>query len=161
MYSDNKPAKIENSSESIIKEIDSITFNATGEVLLAENLAPKRYVEECIFKKSNAPNSTSNVFSNPRIEMPIITVNSNGINIRLCLPQYIDVIIYRDDGITKKEVYNTLYSDKTSFNDIDILPETTYRYQVVPFTNINGIISKGNEINLPIVKIDYIDWIRD
>lgn len=161
IYNNKKPSKIQNSSESIIKEIDSITFKNTGEVLLAENFAPKRYVEEFIFKKSNVPKITSNIFSNPKIENPIITVFSKGINIRLCLPQYIEAIIYKDDGIIKKEVYNTLNSDKTSFNDFDIKAETTYHYQVVPYTIINGNINKGNEINLPMVKIDLIDWIID
>lgn len=143
--------------------LDKITFDEDHILSKAEDIAPKRYVIEGLFKKDNLPAVSSERFRNPVLTSFELSVNSNKISIRLCLTEYYDVMIYKDDGCEKKLIYD---SDGSKPVDIvtDLIEEgKTYTYTAIPYYKCGKGIFKGEETELGKVKSYYDgdDWWKD
>ncbi len=157
-----QPSKIYN-DDIVEKYIDKISYELDNQVVLADDNSPKRYSIKALFKKSNLPKTKSTRFTCPVIDNAEISVKNNIIKIRLCVAEYLDAIIYRDDGVRKEIVYDTKNKSKAEFNDYSALLGKSYCYSIVPYF-VNGDKKfVGNEIKLNEVKIDFVgcdDWWR-
>lgn len=155
--------------KNIIKlNIDKISYDNDGEIVIADDNAPFRYVQEEIFNINNVPKEKSSRFSCPVIEKPILSVDSKGIKIQLCLTQYINYIIYRQENDNKIKLYDSFYDkkrDKNEFYDINLKNNTTYSYYIVPYyINKENVKCFGKEmfigkIKSPTINVD--DWFND
>ena len=85
-------------------------------------MLPNRYKIKTLIKKNSLSIGKSNRFSFPNIEKPQIIVNNNGIELRLCLTEYYDALIFREENGKKIKVYDTKNNNKDCFVDNKILP---------------------------------------
>ncbi len=142
-------------------DIDNITYNESGIIEIADVNAPKRYVKTEIFKKNYLPKTMSTRFTLPKIEKPELTVNNNEIIIRLCLTEYYDARIYRENNGEKIMVYNSLFNNKEIFYDYDTIDGQTYTYSIVPYFIKDDDEFIGNEIFIAKIKINKSDFSKD
>lgn len=137
-----------------------------GNILLADNLAPKNQTIEELFRKNRVPKNKTTNFSCPEIKMPNLFVKHNGVHMRLCLPYYINAKIYRSDGLYKYQICDTKnLLNKNEFIDKKISSNKIYQYSVIPYYQQDDKIYYGKEIFLnkiksPIYYIDDCDWIN-
>lgn len=118
----------------VYKDIDKTEYDESGNIILCDDNCPNRLKLNEIFKKDYYPNEKSTYFSNPKLEKPEISVNSNGIYFRLCLTKYIDVKILREHNGVIEVVYNSnAYEDKENFTDVHVEPNEIYSYSYVPY----------------------------
>ena len=98
------------------------------------------------------PKSTR--FSVPNIDKPEISVNSNEIDIKLCLAEYYDALVYREENGKRKLVFDSRNSDKKQeFNDIDIEAEKEYSYYVIPYFYTGEKTILGGEVFIGKIKV--------
>lgn len=137
-----------------IKEeyIDKISYENENKIILADNNAPEKYKFKTIFKKDNIPKEQSTRFSLPIVEKPILSVNTKGICISLCLPQYYEIEIYKLENDKYKKIYDTLNNNKNEFIDTEIISECVLDYKVVPYYFDGKNKYFGKEIYLEKIK---------
>ena len=152
IYKSELPSTITPSQNLQEEYIDKISYENNHIVKLADNNAPLRYKERVIFKKNKLPTLRSNEFTLPIIKKPIISVNYNEINIRLCLAEYYDAIIYKHFNNKKIAVYDTANNNKFLFIDTNIKPNEKYIYSVVPYYKTFEKTFYGKEIILDAIK---------
>lgn len=139
---------------SSVKEvyIDKISYDESGKIILADEICPNRYKIQTLIKNNTHNLPISKRFSSPTIEKPQISINNNLINIRLCLTEYYNAIIFREENGKKNKIYDTKNKDKNLFIDKDLLPNKTYSYFVVPYYVTDNQIYYGKEIALEKIK---------
>lgn len=146
-------------------KLDLIAYEQEHKLVLADDNAPARYVTEGLFKKSNLPKEKSTRFTSPKIETPILTVNNNKIEIKLCQTEYIEFLIYREVDSKKSLAYDSKgKSEKYEYAEEMTKCGKLYSYYVIPYTDFNGKQFKGEEICLGKIKcpeIDLGDWWED
>ncbi len=148
-----KPGDIEYSKNVESVYIDKISYEEDGEILLAEEIAPEKYKEKIIINLKKYSPYYSTRFSNPKIESSEISVNSKGINISLCLPQYYYVEVYREcDG--EKELLTTLHGKENyEFIDDGFKENIIYTYSLLPYyKDLNNKVFYGQEVNFRKIK---------
>ncbi len=144
------------------KEIDKIEYDTNNNVLLANELTPKRFVIKSIFKNGRLPNK-SDRFQNPTIKEATIYYKDNSITINLSLEDYYNAYIYKKVGNEKILVYDT-YEQKKQFIDRELKSNCEYEYSVIPYIKLEKNIIKGKEIILRKIKtpaVDIGEWWRD
>ncbi len=145
--------------------IDKIAYDKNGQIILADKIAPLNTKTKILVKNNNIPKLVSSRYSSPEIKMPQISVNNNQIYILLCLPQYYDALIYREENGRKMLVYDTKNKNKEYFIDNKIKSDIVYSYSVIPYYNDNGKCYYGKEITLKKIKSPTInvddDWWND
>ena len=145
-----------NSAQKI--QIDKISFDNDGEIILADEIAPKRFVKEVLIKKSLVPKTVSTRFSSPEIEKPNLSFNNNQILIRLCQTQYINIEVNKINNGKKIAVFDSEREKSTTFIDDDILPDQIYDYYAIPyFVDVNRIKHYGKEIYIGTIKTPRIN----
>lgn len=132
--------------------IDKISYDESGKIVLADDVASNRYKIKILIKSNISQLEKSTRFSFPSIEKPKISVNNNSIEIRLCLTQYYDALIFKKENNKKYKIYDTKYGDKNLFIDNDLLPNKTYTYSVIPYYQVSDKIYYGKEIILQKIK---------
>lgn len=132
--------------------IDKISYDESGKIVLADDVASNRYKIKTLIKSNISQLEKSTRFSFPSIEKPKISVNNNSIEIRLCLTQYYDALIFKKENNKKYKIYDTKYGDKNLFIDNDLLPNKTYTYFVIPYYQVSDKIYYGKEIILQKIK---------
>ena len=132
--------------------IDKISYDESGKIILADDICPNRYKIKTLIKDNPSLLGKSNRFSYPIIDKPQISVNNNGIELRLCLTQYYDALIYREENGEKIKIYDTNNNKKDIFIDNNITPNKVYRYSVIPYFISNNKTFYGEEIFLPKIK---------
>ncbi len=132
--------------------IDKISYDESGKIVLADDVASNRYKIKTLIKSNISQLEKSTRFSFPSIEKPKISVNNNSIEIRLCLTQYYDALIFKKENNKKYKIYDTKYGDKNLFIDNDLLPNKTYTYSVIPYYQVSDKIYYGKEIILQKIK---------
>ncbi|MBQ3115618.1 MAG: transglycosylase domain-containing protein [Clostridia bacterium] len=158
IYKDNYPKEIAMPSSVKKVLIDKISFEQDKTILLAEEIAPKRYVREVLCKEKSLPNVISTRFSSPKIEKPKLSINNKQICISLCVVEYYDVIILRENEQMEIEVYNTKNNDRTYFVDSAILPDKIYSYYAIPyFIDNHGNKRFGEKIFIETIKAPRIN----
>ena len=142
--------------------IDKISYQENHVIEEADENAPKKYVLTEIFKKDRVPNRYSTRFSLPKIENAEISVNYCDITIRLCLPNYCDYRVYRQSGRLNTRIYDSAgKSDKTTFTDKNLMPNTRYSYTIVPYVSGKNGIRYGEEYRLEEIKTSPINFDGD
>lgn len=134
IYNDkNKPNEIEKSNLTQLINIDKISYEKDGDIVLADNIAPNRYVLTYLSKTSQLPKIQSTRFSHPKIEEPKISVNQNDIRIELCLTQSIYATIFKYNDNEKTEVFDTKINNSKIYIDNNAFENKEYVYGVVPY----------------------------
>lgn len=145
--------------------IDKIAYDKNGQIILADKIAPLNTKTKILVKNNNIPKLVSSRYSSPEIKIPQISVNNNQIYILLCLPEYYDALIYREENGRKMLVYDTKNKNKEYFIDNKIKSDIVYSYSVIPYYNDNGKCYYGKEITLKKIKSPTInvddDWWND
>ncbi len=150
----NEPQPIEQ-VDVVNADIDKISYIENKEIILADDNCPNRYKISALFKKDILPNKKSTRFTSPSISNAKISVNNKGIELRLCMAEYVDARIYRMNNGKKTLIYDTKNKNKTEFLDIRVVPFETYQYYVVPYCEVDGKVNLGKEVELK--KIKYIN----
>ena len=145
--------------------IDKIAYDNNGEIILADNIAPLNRKIKILVKNNNMPKCLSTRFSSPVIETPQISVNNKEISILLCLPQYYDAKVFREENGKKTLVYDTKNKNKNIFIDKTVKENTFYTYSVIPYYENIDNIYYGKEIKLKKIKSSTInvddEWWND
>ena len=95
------------------------------------------------------------------MEKPIISVNNNQINIRLCLTQCINAKIYKLENDKKIEVFDTAKTGGNIYTETLSKSNSIYSYVVVPYCNVDNKTYFGEEIFLEKIKspvLETDDW---
>lgn len=131
------------------KHIDRTIYETQRELVLADPLSPASYQIKALFKRSQIPTKTSEMFSNPSIVEPSIALTESGVRITLFnQPLYrYKIIRYDSDKANKSSVvYNGEYLPQ--FIDENVEKDKKYVYAVIPYYQSNV----GKEIRLPIIN---------
>ncbi len=127
--------------------IDKISYDNDNTVLIADDNAPKRYVEEVLIKEKNIPNKKSDLFTNPKTSKPKLSINDKGILIELCLTEYCGASVYRYENKKKVLVFDTENIKTNSYLDTMIEKNEKYIYSVIPyFKSASGKKYFGKEV---------------
>ncbi len=132
--------------------IDKISYEENGKIVLADEISPNRYKIKTLIKGKINSLQKSSRFSSPMIEKPQILVNNNSIEIRLCLTQYYDALVFREENGKKVKVYDTKNNNKSIFIDKEIKENRTYTYSVIPYYSCDNKTYYGKEIVLSKIK---------
>ena len=145
LYKDNKPPAFEKPSGITQVEIDKASYYDRRTILLADSNAPKEYRFTEIFKSSALPTKTSDLFTNPTINAPILQFKDNTVKILLdkTSPSFYEYEISRRDDMQNKILYFGKFIEE--FIDKDIQPNKYYIYTVTP--SYNG--KRGQTVILP------------
>lgn len=156
------PKEIETCNNLIHVDVDKISYDEDDVYLLADMLAPEKYRETLLMKKSKAPLIYSKRFSEPKIEMPKISVNTDCFTIRLCLAKLYGVEIFKKYNGKKELLIDTNEKEEFVYNDYEILPNIIYEYSFMPYyKSTDGKKTYGQEIVLDKIKSPSIslgDW---
>ena len=152
IYKNSSPKDIALSKNLISVDIDKISYNEDEIIQIADQNAPKRYVETILVKKKNAPSIQSERFSKPKIKTPILSINNNEIKISLCLPEYYKADLLRSNE-NKKYTIKTFNNGDAVFSDKDVIENTEYVYSIIPYyIDKNGNKIYGDEIYIGKIK---------
>ena len=153
LYSNSTPTNLDESKSVKKVYIDKISFEKDKIIEIADNNAPLRYKTLELFTEKNLIKNKSTRFTNPKIEKPKITVNSNGILVQLCQIEYYDFIIYKSVNNDIIELYDSAKNGKTTeVLDSDIKSNTEYVYSIIPYFKGENQIYYGEEIVLDKIK---------
>ena len=132
--------------------IDKITYDESGKIVLADEVCPNRYKIKTLIKNNSLFLAKSKRFSSPTIDKPEISINNNHILIRLCLTEYYNAIIFREENGKKIKIYDTKNNNKEMFIDTNIKENKTYTYSVIPYYTADNKVFYGKEIVLKKIK---------
>ncbi len=141
------------------KNIDKISYENDHIVEFADDNAPKRYVINEIFKKSNNTINKSTRFSSPKVENINLSVNNNDILMCLCLTQYTEALIYREyNGVREKIIDTINLTNKEKILDDKVMPNKNYSYYVIPYFSFDGRIVYGKEEYVGTIKTPPLNY---
>lgn len=122
----NKPQNVN------VVELDKIAYDETHTLSLADELAPAEYRFTELFNKDCIPTKTSDYFSNPTINAPILRYDGEKILLTFEKEQpFYYYKIERNDFHENKTVYQGV--SLKEFKDLDIEQNKNYVYTVIPF----------------------------
>ena len=165
IYKNSLPKTL-NNDKALKLNIDKISYEQNGDVLLAEEIAPKKFIIEELFTNNHRPTKISSIFSSPKIDEAKLSVNKKGISIQLCQTNYCNYKIYRVSKGKKEEIYDSINNnDNNIFIDNNVKPNIVYEYYVLPYNIFNNTTYFGKELYVGKIKspINNIDdwWIDD
>ncbi len=147
------PGEIEISGSVVKAKIDKISYDEDEVMLLADERAPSRYVEEVLIRKKDLPKNTSKRFSSPKIKNPELQVKYNRIDIRLCLTELYGVEVYKLSDKKKYLLADVFGKENYQYSDTEVLPNEYYSYSFLPyFKTDNGSKIYGEEIVIDKIK---------
>lgn len=153
IYKDRSTPNDFNYSEDIEEvEIDKLSLEEDNLVELADPNSPERYKTKEIFKKNNLPKKVSTRFSSPKIEKHELKVFSNGILIRLCVPEYVYVELYRENNGKKIKIYDTR-NNENFFKDTFTSNEQSIYTAIPYYLSPNLVKHYGEEILIGKIKV--------
>ena len=133
--------------------IDKISYEKEKKILIADEISDERYVKEEIFTKKRTPKIKSKRFTSPKLENVVLLVNNNGINISLCVPEYIDYIVYDNNLGQKRKLFDSKnLKDKNNCVLKNISKGKVYNLSIIPYYEKNNKVFYGNEIFLNKIK---------
>ncbi len=160
------PKDIENSDKVLEVEIDKISYDSEGKIVLADKIAPKIFTKKILIKKNYKISEESTRFSSPKLENYKTIVNNNEITIQLCVTKYINAKIYKQYDDKKEEVFDTIKDNCTTYIDNNLIKNKTYTYSILPYYVSENKIYYGKEIFLKKIKsptnnVDDNWWDKD
>lgn len=157
-----RPSELFSTDKVVRVNLDKISYEQEKRIELADENFPLRYVTQAYFKKNRVPKISSERFSSPKIENAEIEVINGEICIRLCLAEYCEYKIFRQNKNSKVLVCDSAFSkNRYEFKDGTVSPDTNYRYSVIPYLKNGDVITEGKEIFLPKIKTPRVtggDW---
>ncbi len=134
LYKTRKPPAIEKSDETVSLKLDKLSYEADGSLLLADEIAPERYVVDGLFTKNGAPKVRSDRFSSPKIDGGGLSVTGDEITIRLSLSELYGANIYRTDGDKRELLFEIKGSPRELLlSDDKAEAGKAYEYSIVPY----------------------------
>lgn len=156
LYGANYPTEIPLSGKSVKVRIDRISYEEENKVLRVIEKVPKRFTEEFLFKGSKVPQTLSARFSSPDVQKCELSVNQNGIHIRLCQTElFYSKIIRVCDG-KRTELFDTK-NDGNDLIDKDVSFGKEYEYYALPYFNDGSLLRTGEEVFIGKAKPFYSD----
>lgn len=150
LYTDAPPAPFAASQNVQSASIDQISYEKYHEVLLADPKEPRSFTFEDIFRKSNLPAQTSDLFSSAKTEADI-SCRNNKVYIDICQAEYFDICVKRKNNGQSKIIYE---GKNKQICDDDIKEKVKYIYSVTPyFTDKDGNKVYGSELILPEIYV--------
>ncbi len=148
LYKNNSPPTFVKPSGVVEVELDKASYLDKHTILLSDSNSPKEYRFVEVFKKSNAPTKTSDLFTNPTINSPILQFNDNTVKIIFdgTSPQFYEYTIDKYDFTKHTIVYSGKYVKE--FIDRDIRENKKYIYTITP--SYNG--RRGQAVVLPTIS---------
>ena len=146
------PCEIKKSENVVELDIDRISLESDNKIILADENAPSRCVIKTLFKSSKIPKERSTRFSCPVIEKPILSVNNNEIVIQLCLTEYCNALIYREENGKRKLIRDCRDMETKEIFDKDIKNNKTYTYILIPYFDNGQNIFYGKELIIGKIK---------
>ncbi|MBR2341207.1 MAG: transglycosylase domain-containing protein [Clostridia bacterium] len=139
-------------SVKIIK-IDSIEYENSKKILLADPISPSEFMFQELFQESLIPTQQAAHFSNPKINSPKIQLTDKKINITFDInaPKFYKIIVKKYYASRNTYVtHSTLYEGSIPEHLTDILDDDrVYVYSVTPYYKDIA----GNTIFLPSVSL--------
>lgn len=150
LYNDYMPENLDTTSGTTTIEIDRQDYNNNNEIILADKICPELNKIKIKCPANNTPANQSTKYSNPTINKPKITVNSNEINIVLCQTEYYHYIINRIENNENTLVYEGKWIDKF----YDTVENGSYIYTVTPYYLYGDKKYYGQTVTLPQIIVD-------
>ncbi len=152
IYKDFKPKSLNTKEQTEEVSLDALSYNENN-IEIANEATPERYKIKGLFKKSHIPTRTSTRFLSPKVENAKQIVTDKGILIELCLLEYYDAKVFREENGFKKCIYDTGVRERTSeILDINISADKTYVYSILPYYQSAEKTYYGNELYLQKIK---------
>ena len=146
LYKNNKPSNF--CDEDLVSvKIDKLTYDATGELLLANSNTPEKHTLTAKFAVDNQPKNYSTAFSSPLITDLSTQLNDNSV-----------VITFTPALSTNAQIYRVFNGNKVYLGTSDgqfedkLTEYGVYEYIIVPFSDGNETVY-GQEIKSG--KINY------
>lgn len=164
LYENKSPTDFDKSTDVQKVLIDKISYDKDKVIEIADDNAPNRYVIEEYFTKNSKIKNKSTRFTNPKMQKPKTIVFSKGIILQLCLVEYCDYLIFRENNGIKQMVYDSnAHGKNEEFIDTNLLPDTEYVYSLVPYFIGKNQVFYGeeivvNKIKTPTSEIAGDDW---
>ena len=133
-----------------IIEIDKPSYDKENVVILADDNAPSLYKQKEYFGL-HTPKVKSSIFSNPKIETPIYSVDNNVFSMRLCQTEYYHCIIYAQTNNEKNIIYTKKPNEDISIN-YNLMFNTEYTFSITPIFINNNKTIYGDEIIITKIK---------
>ena len=146
------PCDIKKSENVVELDIDRISLDSDNKIILADENAPPRCVIKTLFKSSKIPKERSTRFSCPAMQKPILSINNNEITVQLCLTEYCNVLIYREENGKRKLISDCKNIGIKEIFDKDIENNKTYTYIAIPYFDNGQNIFYGKEIIIGKIK---------
>ena len=128
--------------------LDREEYENRHRLVLADPAAPAALTKKELFSAAHLPQTVSDRFSMPRIEMPHIFVKNGVVCIRLCLTQYYDYEVKREGGGENKVIYRGKWRETVC--DGSVRAGVRYTYTVTPLYGEKA----GESAVLPSVRLD-------
>ena len=143
------PNKNFNEPQNIVeKNIDKISYEKNGQIKLADNNAPERFIIKSKFNKKYAPTEVSTIFSNP--QAPILTAKKikNNIELSFVSEKYYEYDILKciNNDIELLSNIKNKSGQQTLLDNITI-NSTHITYYIVLKTP-NGVRTLSNEVKI-------------
>lgn len=149
IYSENPPEDLDISGGTETIKIDREEFNKNNKIIIADSVCPKLNVLTVKVISGNKPANKSTRFSNPVISSPVIIVENDTVNIKLCQTKYYSYIIKRSKNGKSKVIYDGEWVSAIS----DTPGQGSCSYSVTPYYDDGTKQYLGLEIELPQILI--------
>lgn len=162
IYKDKTAPQMPKNTNTVELGIDKISFDKDGTVELASENTPKRFIRKEIFKKDYYPRNISNRFLIPKYESVELSVKNNKIHISLCLTEYTNARIYKENNGQITLVFDSLKNkDKLKFIDKDVERNKEYSYYIIPYYSFDNKEILGEQSLIGKVKLQKIQDITE
>ena len=131
LYRERQPAPPARPEGIVEAALDREEYESKHRLVLADPVAPAALTKKELFSAAHLPQTVSDRFSMPRIEMPHIFVKNGVVCIRLCLTQYYDYEVKREGGGESKLIYRGKWRETVC--DGSLRAGVHYTYTVTPF----------------------------
>lgn len=145
LYQERTPEAFARPEGIVEAALDREEYENKHRLVLADPAAPAALKKKELFFAAHLPQTVSDRFSMPRIEMPHIFVKNGVVCIRLCLTQYYDYEVKREGGGENKLIYRGKWRETVC--DGSLRAGVRYTYTVTPYF---GAIA-GESVVLPSV----------
>ena len=145
LYRERQPAPPARPEGIVEAALDREEYENKHRLVLADPVSPAALTKKELFSAAHLPQTVSDRFSMPRIEMPHIFMKNGVVCIRLCLTQYYDYEVKREGGGENKLIYRGKWRETVC--DGSLRAGVRYTYTVTPFF---GAIA-GESVVLPSV----------
>lgn len=164
LYKNNCPPPKLTCDNVVSLSINKNEYTLNNKILKSSFIDNKKDTFDALFKKNQLDLIPTKQIDLPKINNVELSVNINGISLRLCQKEYVESKIYKLINGKKILVYDT--KGKSNVFIDNYISNTTYEYYIIPYYKINDEEIYGNEIKLKKIKTptNYVGdkwWINE